>query len=430
MICVTEYSLLLRKLVAHFFGERGLYRLHGALEWVRGVVSPQRPLHTPLRSREPSVWSSSRVGLNVSGVIAAEGGVAEAMRMNINAMRVAKVPFALNDVALGLSRHRVPKYDYELRSDNPFDFNLVHLNANKIKDFYRVVGRNYFENKYTIGYWAWELSRFPERWHDRFAYVDEVWTPSRFCLEAFKTVSPVPVLCIPHAVEVGLDRTYRRSEFGIHEDAYVFMFMFDFYSTFARKNPIGVVEAFNRAFSPNERAQLVLKFYNAEINPAEYRRLAQLIDSVNILLLNRRGSRAETLGLLSTADAYVSLHRSEGFGLTIAEAMALGKPVIATNYSGNTDYLTGDVGFPISYSLCELKNTYGLYAEGNVWAEPDIDEAAHWMRYVYEHREVAQDKGRKAAASIGAKLSPLRIGTMINERLAAIIESHRFREVA
>lgn len=430
IICGTEFYLLLRKLVARFFGERGFYRLHGILNWMRGVVSPQRPQHTPLRRRDASAWSTCRVGLNVSGAIAAEGGVAEAIRLNIHSMKVAKIPFVINDVALGLSRHRGQKYDYELRGDNPFDFNLVHLNANKIQDFYRVVGRNYFENKYTIGYWAWELSHFPERWHDRFAYVDEVWTPSGFCLEAFKSVSPVPVLCIPHAVNVGLDRTYRRSEFGIHEDAYVFMFMFDFYSTFARKNPLGVVEAFKRAFSPNERAQLVLKFYNAEINPAEYRRLAQSIGKANILLLNRRGSRAETLGLLSTADAYASLHRSEGFGLTIAEAMALGKPVIATNYSGNTDYLTEDVGFPISYSLCELKETYGLYAEGNVWAEPDVEEAAHWMRYVYEHREAAQDKGRKAAASVGVKLSPLRIGAMINERLSAIIESHRFREVA
>lgn len=420
-----EWPLSLRGVVSLLFGEGGLYRFHRIADWLRAVVSPPVPAHISLRHKDASSWDACQVGINVSGAISAEGGVAEALRQNIHSIKLANIPHALNDIPLGFLQRRDPKPDSTSRRENPFNFNLVHVNANKFHELYRAVGREYFDNKYTIGYWVWELPRFPEQWHDRFAFVDEIWTPSQFSSEALKAVAPIPIICIPHPVEIRLDGTFRRSEFGIQEDAYVFMFIFDYYSSFARKNPIGVVEAFKQAFLPSERVQLVVKFYNADINPVERKRLARAVGNANVLLLNQRGSREETLGLLSVADAYVSLHRSEGFGLSIAEAMALGKPVIATNYSGNTDYLNEDLGFPISYSLCELERTYGLYEKGNVWAEPNIGEAAHWMRYAFENQEIAVGKGARAAHAIGAKLAPSRIGCMMRDRLIAIIDEHR-----
>ena len=425
-----EWPLSLRGVVSLVFGEGGLYRFHRIADWFRAAVSPSSPAHISLRHKAASSWDACQVGINVSGAISAEGGVAEALRQNIHSIRLAKIPHALNDIPLGFHQRRGLKPDSTPRRENPFNFNLVHVNANRFHELYRAAGTEYFNNKYTIGYWVWELPRFPEQWHDRFAFVDEVWTPSRFSCEALKAVAPIPIICIPHPVEIRLNRTFSRSEFGIQEDAYVFMFIFDFYSAFARKNPIGVVEAFKQAFLPSERVQLVVKFYNADINPADCRRLARAVGNANILLLNQRGSREETLGLLSVADAYVSLHRSEGFGLSIAEAMALGKPVIATNYSGNTDYLNEELGFPISYSLCELERTYGLYEKGNVWAEPNISEAAHWMRYVFDNQEAAGEKGARAATSIRAKLAPSRIGCMMGDRLTAVIDEHRRRRDA
>jgi glycosyltransferase involved in cell wall biosynthesis len=420
-----QWPLSLRGVVSLFFGEGGLYRFHKIADWLRAVISPTVAAHVSLRHQPASSWDACEVGINVSGAISAEGGVAEALRQNIRAISLAKIPHALHDIPLGCFPRRRPRPDSTPRCDTPFNFNLVHVNANRFHQFYRAVGSEYFDHKYTIGYWVWELPRFPEQWHDRFACVDEVWTPSRFSCEALRAVAPIPVICIPHPVEIRLNRSFRRSEFGIKEDAYVFMFIFDYYSTFARKNPIGVLEAFKQAFLPSERVQLVVKFYNADINPVDCKRLARSVGNANVLLLNQRGSRQETLGLLSVADAYVSLHRSEGFGLSIAEAMALGKPVIATNYSGNTDYLNDDLGFPVSYSLRELEKTYGVYEKGNVWAEPNIDEAAHWMRYVFNHQEQATDKGARAAISIGARLAPSRIGCMMGDRLTAIIDAHR-----
>jgi len=244
------------------------------------------------------------------------------------------------------------------------------------------------------------LSEFPVEWQISFKYLDEVWVPSKFVLDSISRVSPIPVVCIPHSVKVtpeDLKMPKNHVAFGISPEYYVFLFVFDFHSFMARKNPLGLIKAFKKAFSTKDKAVLILKCSHAESCPEEFYQMEQLARGHNIRIINKVLESEEIKTLFAAADCYVSLHRSEGFGLTMAEAMALGKPVIATAYSGNMDFMTPSNSYLVKYSLTEIDRDYGPYKKGMVWAEPDIDDAARLMRYVYENQDEARCVGAIAA---------------------------------
>ena len=193
--------------------------------------------------------------------------------------------------------------------------------------------------RYTIASWAWETDLIPERWDVAFELVDELWVYSTYIAENLARAADVPIVVMPLPVEAP-DPAGATVPFDVPE-GFVFLFVFDFFSTLERKNPLGVVEAFTRAFAPGEGPTLVLKTINADYRVQERERLRHAIgERTDILLVDRVLEPDELAALFARADCYVSLHRSEGFGLTLAESMALGKPVIATGFSGNTDFMT------------------------------------------------------------------------------------------
>ncbi|MBI3603184.1 MAG: glycosyltransferase family 4 protein [Nitrospirae bacterium] len=409
----------MKRLFCLMVGERGFYVAYELFERlatfrVRGVPSSQHGVGNGL------VGKRLRFGLNIAGTITAEGGVSEGVRATILATRAAAVPYALNNFSMSRSPNTDEAYADQCVDDNVYDINLVHINANKLWRFLNHAGPDYLKGKYNIGFWSWELSVFPNKWQDRFSYFHEIWTPSSFCLEALAPVSPVKVFKMPYAVEAGASPKCSRRHFGISDEKFVFLFLFDFYSAFERKNPLAVVNAFKRAFSPHEPVSLVVKFYNAEMNPRDHGRLRKAATGSSVTLLDGYLPRDETHDLLACCDAYVSLHRAEGFGFTMAEAMALGKPVIATNYSGNTEFMNSDNSFLVSYRLKELERDFGLYEKGHVWADPDVDDAARWMRHVYDKREAAQEVGRRAADYIRTAHAPSSVGRLIEARLREI----------
>ena len=361
-------------------------------------------------------------GVNVSGYLTAESGVGQAARGYVTALKICGQELALLDFSAYVPSRRE---DYTLNNfslDNPHPTNLVCINAQEIPNFLTYIGSQYFEGKYNIGLWAWELPEFPAAWLDRFNYFDEIWVGSNFIYQSIVKKSPVRVVTVPHIVDIDLQVKYSKADFGISESEFVFLFIFSTFSVLPRKNPLAVVEAFKKAFQPTEPIRLVLKCINGENDPENFALLQDAITDVRITLINQYLSRDETNGLLSVCDCYVSLHRSEGFGLTLAEAMFLEKPVIATGWSGNMDFMTVNNSYPVEYELTQLQQDYGHYKQGQFWAEPSIDHAAQLMRHVYSQPAEAKKKAQRAAADIRHN-SPQAVAQILQARLDIIPQS-------
>jgi glycosyltransferase involved in cell wall biosynthesis len=366
--------------------------------------------------------SSSLFGVNLSGYLASEKGVGEGARCSLRILRQIDVPYTLD--AFDDPESSNPDLGLEpFGSQNPYSINLVHVGAKHSPDFANERGAAYFEGRCNVGYWAWELPRFPQRWMSSFQYFDEIWVPSTFCRDAMTPVSPVPVVTVPHCVvapeRAGRPR-YLREHFGIAQGTFVFLFVFDFSSQVERKNPKAIIDAFRIAFGGSNQAQLVLKCSRSAAHRAELTRLKAAACGLRVQFIDQVMRREEVDGLMDLADCYVSLHRSEGFGLTMAEAMVRGKPVIATNYSGNTDFMSSANSFPVDYKLVPIRQQFGDYDRGELWAEPDVQHAAALMRTVHEQRDAAAEIGECGRQTILRDLSPAAIGKTVLNRLIGL----------
>jgi len=374
----------------------------------------------PPRARViPEFVRTAPTGVNVSGYLDTESGMGEAARASIRSLEAAGIPVALNNVPSRL-RKRDVSYSSAFGEANPHPFNLVHLNADNMGWFAEGRGREYFQNRYTIGYWFWELAAFREEWVRFFGQVDEVWTASDFVRESFAAWSPVPVVRIPLPVVLPPVPVLGRAHFGLPPRGTVFLYVFDVSSQTERKNPRGAIEAFRRARFDHDQAVLVLKFTNAEYGRDAVRSLHEQAQGLHVLFLDGYMDREELCALLATADCYFSPHRSEGFGLTMLESMSLGKPVIGTAYSGNMDFMTAENSFLLPYRLATLERDYGPYMRGAVWADPDLDEAARLMRLIVERPDEGQARGDAARAYVARERHPAITGAAVRDRLEAI----------
>jgi glycosyltransferase involved in cell wall biosynthesis len=305
----------------------------------------------------------------------------------------------------------------------PPGINLLHLNADTAFFDYLFLREKGIEKAYTIGCWAWELAKFPDNWKSSFAFVQEVWTASRFAYDAISPATTKPVLLMPAAVAVPLPEPgLRRSDFGLPDDKFIFYFSFDFRSYASRKNPLAVVAAFRRAF-PDRAANafLVLKTIGSAWRAEGRDNLIEAIgDDPRILMIDCELTRPRSIALLALSDCFVSLHRSEGFGRGPAEAMLLGKPVIVTDYSGTRDFATRETALPVGYELMPVGTEEYPGAKGQVWAEPDIEEAAASMRKIVDDAALAERLGKAGRARIRELYGPEIVGARYVERLEAI----------
>lgn len=259
----------------------------------------------------------------------------------------------------------------------------------------RLVGPRY-------GYWAWELPRAPDRWIRDAGLVDEIWAPSRYTAQAFAGAAR-PVRVVPHPLFLedytGVEPAPRTADFHA-------VTLFDFRSSAARKNPQGAIEAFARAFPDDPAARLTIKTQNGEAFPqllAELR--ARAPDNVEIV--DAAWPYDAVKRLIASADVLVSLHRAEGFGLTLAEAMALGTPVIATAFSGNLDFMDDRCAVLVPARQTPVEDPQAIYqAAGQTWAEPDLDAAAHALRELRARPDRAAALARAARQRVAEALSP------------------------
>jgi glycosyltransferase involved in cell wall biosynthesis len=251
--------------------------------------------------------------------------------------------------------------------------------------------------------------------------MDEIWAPSRFIADALARRITRPVIHMPVALELTPPAAMPRERFGLPADRFLFFFAFDFLSFIERKNPQAAIAAFRAAFPEAGRAGLVLKCMNGSVVPEKLQAFRdELAGDRDIFLIDDTLTREETLALIASTDAVVSLHRSEGLGLLIAEAMLLGKPVIATDYSASQDLLSAETGYPVRYSLVPVPDGAYPFAEGQVWAEPDVQHAAELMAALAANPHWADKRVDAARRHMQTTFCYKNVGRLQAERLCTL----------
>jgi glycosyltransferase involved in cell wall biosynthesis len=297
---------------------------------------------------------------------------------------------------------------------------VLHANAPVLPLSLLRLPRGLVRGRRIIGYWAWELPVVPEAWREGVPFVHEVWAPSRFTAEALAPLLPGRVRVVPHPLAAAPPRPapLGRADFGLPESAVVVLVSFNLASSFERKNPLGAIAAFRAAFGDRPDRLLLLKLGNPGHFPADFARIeAAVAGAANIRIDTREMPGAERHALTAAADIVLSLHRSEGFGLVPAEAMLLGRPVIATGWSGNLEFMDATSAALVPFRLIPARDPRGVFeAPGAVWADPDIEAAAAALR------RLADDPAARAAlGAAGRAMAQARLGAgPLAEALAAI----------
>ncbi|MGH8112141.1 MAG: hypothetical protein ACREPL_09450 [Rhodanobacteraceae bacterium] len=397
-------------------------RLHAAT----GIPLPPLPLVSAARRTSRirrTAGPPISPGVNLLGYARGEFGIAENVRSYARALERAEHPFLIFNFDVGASsRQEDHSMESHFSESLRYADNLFFINADQIRIARDVLGRQAFAGRRNIGFWVWELEQFPREWCAALDLVDEVWVPTEFVRKAVAACTHKPVVRVPKGIEFDAPQDMDRAYFGLPDDAFVYLYSFDFNSFTARKNPEAAVAAFRQAFDDRSSGKrLLVKSINGERYPERLAALKRVVaDDPRIEVRDGFLSRNEMFGLENVIDCYVSLHRSEGFGLGMAECMYLGKPVIATGYSGNLDFMDRGNSLLVDYEMVPLREGDYPYWQGQHWADPSVAHAARLMRQAFDDREFARRIGAAAAAGIRRTNSRTACGAAITARLADI----------
>lgn len=370
---------------------------------------------------EPPV-RAARVAL--TGEWSIPSGLGEVLRSSAASLRAA----GFSDfVIVDTEAHTVLRPDGSPLPENTrveVEINVVHRNADTAYADWRLLQKLKVSARLNVGFWHWELEHLPSYWRYAFSFYDEIWASTRFTYEAFALERLRPVRLMPVAVMAPESpREISRRELNLPADTVVFLFVFDFRSFASRKNPEAVVRAFRQAFpTGDEPVLLLIKTMGAEENSERLTQLAELCADPRISLRDIKLDRDELIGLVKASDAFVSLHRSEGFGRAPAEAMLLGRPTILTGYSGTADFATADCAYIVDYDLVPVEPGDYPGVEGQRWAEANIATAARHMRRIYERPEEARRIGKQGAAQVARLLGTTVIGSKMRDALLELLD--------
>ena len=352
-------------------------------------------------------------------------GVGEYVRASAAAFAQAGIPFHIRNTYdwgehLAEKHPDFPYWD-RLTTGRPHRVNVFHINADEMAEARRHLGDAFFAGRYNIAAWHWELSRFPDAWLPALAGVDELWASSRFIQDCLSERAGVPVEWMPHPVEVGQGAAADAAGLGLPEGRFLFLAFLDFTSFVTRKNPLGAIRAFRAAFPPGTTSPvgLVIKANGAAARPAQARAFlaSPELRDPRIVVVNEVLDRRRLVGLLKRCDCFVSLHRSEGFGRGIAEALLLEKPVIVTGYSGNMDFTNSQNACLVDYQLVDVGPDEYPHAAGQRWADPDLDQAAEYMRRVVGDPAWAASLAKRGRELVEAQHGVAAVGRRYRARL-------------
>ena len=365
--------------------------------------------------------------VGVIGYLKAELGVGHAGRMVASSFCQSQVNTQGYNVTINvIARQAQTRIDDILVEQIDAQVEIYNVNAHELMLIRQHLADKINEDAYKINMPFWELSRFPDAWVDNYQGIDEIWAPSRFVQGAIQTKLALPVLWLPPAVTIEPFTPRERSYFQLPDHSFLFHFNFDFTSYATRKNASAAIEAYRLAFPLGERSNntstaLVIKTRGYDPEGKNWQKLRDLTeDTPDIYLLNEEMTYDDAMALMNCCDCYISLHRSEGFGYTLAEAMLLEKPVIATDYSGSRDFIDGTTGFPVSYSLVSVKEDEYPFWESQIWAEPNLEHAAWLMRRIVLEPTETKQVSRAGKHKILTDYSPARIGQLYKQRLEQI----------
>jgi len=389
-------------------------KTHGVTE---GVIDKDLiEIGTLTEDAYPSEFSKAK-GVNIAGYLMGEFGLGQSARI----IRNVAITSGLSVADLNSNRAKVHKIQENLSSEHEKIYPIIIsvVNADHFEFWIKDIGQDRIKNSIVIGVWAWETEDFPETMHKAFNYVDEIWAVSTFAQNAISkhTSKPVFVFPTPILAPTEIEKLNRQS-LGLPSDREYNLFIFDYSSVFNRKNPDGLVEAHAKAFPGEDGPLLIIKSMNGDKDSANREKLRFICQNrSDIILLEDFIPRKQLTALINECLVYISLHRSEGYGLTLAEAMALGKPVIATNYSGNLDFMNDDNSILVPYKISQIGEGSFPYKLESFWANPDIEYAANQMKKLYTDGEFRRILGEKAEQSVKGNFNLLQAQQFLNYRV-------------
>ena len=356
--------------------------------------------------------------INYHATFSKTSGISEAARSNFAALKNSFL--SVNKVNYIEKGDRFIKESI-LSSDtnNGKIINIYHININDISRFLLNNNIDSSSNSYNIAYWAWEFNKLPEEYINLLSLFDEIWVPSSFCQNVFASYSFKAVIKIPHLIEaIEIEKNKSKKEL---QDKFVFLSIFDSLSTPERKNTDGLIQCFLDTFPNTTNVVLILKTVNLEKNKRLYKELIEKTKNhKSIILINENYTKKELIQLIDSCHSYVSLHRAEGFGLTLAEAMLRHKIVIGTAYSGNLEFMNNQNSFLVPYQLLQKDKDSGFIKQGYEYAEPDIENAKKILKLVYDNYENLEDIKLNAQQTIETYFSKENIGNLMRSRLEKI----------
>lgn len=404
----------------------------GLMAWLRTSGSREAGLDRNLIERLGGSGTASGMSVNYVGYLRSHLGIGEAARNSLVALDAAGVAVRSHDISQDVA---APTGQYALpgRCRLPSGAPAVTIlgcNADMLPGVLSRLPADLL-TAYRIGCWYWETPTFPDEWVDRFELVDEVWAGTQFIADAIRQKASVPVVVMPPMVMPPLatrDRAWLATLLAaVSHDEFVFLFQFDVASVPFRKNPEGVVAAFAEAFKPAEPVRLVMKALNGDAAPELMKSLREAAKGQRVSFLTRPLESTDRFRLLASVDSFISLHRAEGFGLSIAEAMAYGLPVVATGWSGNVDFTHAHNAALVSCDFVRSEVAHGPYPAGTLWAEPRLDDAARLMRRVWIDPVWREQIAQAGKETVATKLSARTVGAAMRERLDQIAFSDRRR---
>lgn len=405
------------RLAASLLREYALSRMRNfktALKTRSSMLAPRnRPNDLPLKS-----------GPLFIGYVEASLGLAEVLRNMVSAVAKQTEAFAVYPFNVAVEQRRIgPFMAQKYEFNHPHKINVIYVAADQVQVVFANVPKSLHERSYNILRTYWELPSAPAAWRPMLQGIDEIWAPNDFVRRAFASVFDGPINIIPPCVDVDAESMPDRTMLGLVSGRFYYLFSFDFYSSPYRKNPLAVIEAFQKAFGGrSDNVGLIIKSIGAEGHHpgirAKFQEAADL--DPRILIMSKTLSRPQMLGLIKASDCYVSLHRAEGFGAGMVEAMSFGNAVIGTGFSGCSDFMKVEYSYPVPYKLRNVEPHEYVWSEEQQWAEPDVDAAADLFRQVYEDPVTRARKTTAAKAFVDRLYSPAAVAAAVLNRVSEI----------